>query len=103
MRPFTTAVLTICCVVCCTSSALAQGRVQVVKNRCSIVAADFVTVIATVDAGVELQQMGEQGNWIEVLLPGLNPRRSTGFIARVNVKPVRAASAPGARSSSVWA
>jgi hypothetical protein len=45
---------------------LAQGRVQVVKNRCSIVAADFVTVIATVDAGVELQQMGEQGNWIEV-------------------------------------
>jgi len=100
MRHFTKAVLTMCCVVCCTRSALAQDRVQVVKNRCSIVAADFVTVIATVDAGVELRQMREQGNWIEVLLPGLNPRRSTGFIARVNVKPVRAASAPGARSDA---
>jgi opacity protein-like surface antigen len=88
MRCFTAAVLTMCCVVCFTSGASGQDRVQVIKNRSSIVASNFVTVIATVDAGVELQQIRQQGNWIEVLLPGLNPRRSTGFIARVNVKPV---------------
>lgn len=100
MRRFTTAVLTVCCVVCFTSGAMGQDRVQVIKNRSAIVASNFVIVIATVDAGVELQQIGQQGNWIEVLLPGLNPRRSTGFIARVNVKPVGAASPPGAPSNA---
>jgi len=100
MRHLTEFVLTMCCVVCFTSGAVAQGRVQVIKNRSSIVAANFVTVIATVDAGVELQEIRQQGNWIEILLPGLNPRRSTGFIARVNVKPVGAASTPGATSNA---
>jgi opacity protein-like surface antigen len=95
MKCFTRAALVVCAVLCITTGALGQERVQVIKDRSPIVAANLVTIISTVDVGAELVLIQQQGNWIEVLLPGLNPRRSTGFIARVNVELVGGARSPG--------
>jgi hypothetical protein len=69
--------------------AWAQNRVRVINSSTPILASDRVTPLTNVDAGAELIVISEQGNWIEVLLPGLNPRRETGFIARANIGPVR--------------
>src|SRR5204863_2788877 len=73
-------------IVCLTMTAAAQGqRVRVLNNRSPIVASDLLTPVTYVDAGAELIRVSEQGNWVEVVLPGLNPRRETGFIARANL------------------
>src|SRR5262245_19159979 len=73
------------------ASAWSQERMRVIGNRSPILAHDFVTTLTYVDAGSELIVVGEQGNWVEVVLPGLNPRRDTGFIARTNIGPLRGA------------
>ena len=72
------------------ASAWSQERMRVL-SRTPILAHDFVTTITYIDAGAELIVVREQGNWVEVVLPGLNPRRETGFIARANVGPLRGA------------
>src|SRR4051812_42157516 len=76
------------------TSAWAQDRVRVINRQSPILAADLVTPVRHVDAGAELIVIRQQENWIEVLLPGLNPRRDTGFIARANVGPLREAPVP---------
>src|SRR5262245_40520080 len=73
------------------ASAWSQERMRVIGNRSPILAHDFVTTLTYVEAGAELIVVGEQGNWVEVVLPGLNPRRETGFIARSNTGPLRGA------------
>ena len=80
------------------AAASAQNRVRVINNRSPILSSDLVTPVTYVDASAELILVSEQGDWIEVLLPGLNPRRETGFIARANIGPLRAT--PNSRSGT---
>jgi len=75
---------------CFATNAVAQPeRIRVVNDRSPILASDLITPVMYVDAGAELMMVGEQGNWIEVLLPGLNRRRETGFVAKGNIAPPR--------------
>jgi hypothetical protein len=93
-------VFAVSCILLVATTAWAQNRVRVINNRSPIVSSDLVTPITYVDAGAELIRVSEQGIWVEVVLPGLNPRRETGFIARANLvggaPPGRAPVAPTA-------
>ena len=63
-------------------AASAQTRVKVIQDQTVIWDPGFTIVITTVQAGTELEVVGQRGTWYEVVLPIRSVSgQTTGFVA----------------------
>ena len=71
------------------ATASAQTRVKVTQDQTVIWDASFAIVAGTVQAGTELEVVGQRGTWYEVVLPFRSTSgRTTGFVASTKVEVV---------------
>jgi hypothetical protein len=83
------------------SPAFAQTTVSVVRDQVTIWQAGFTAPAVIVKAGTQLEVVGRQGAWYEVVLPGGRPGapRVTGFVAVIQVQPVAGTPPPDTASA----
>jgi len=83
------ALVALAILMCCPASVFAQARVRVARDQVSIWGPGFTTIISVVRLGTELEVVGRQDGWYEVVVPATETStRQTGFVAIIQVEPV---------------